>query len=172
MQLKLLAVLSVAAALAACKPAPANDQASRRMSDDSVRTLIDLRNADFSHHMMAGHGDSLVTFYAADASVMPPNMPAMHGTEAIRAGLNGMLAQGLPTAFSLRSENVVVSGDMAVERGRWTWTMPGPNNAVVSDSGKYLVHWHKQGATWVMMEDMWNSDAPMAPPAAPARRRS
>lgn len=165
-----LALVAGVAVIVAFRSAPQDNANSRQVSDDSVRSAIDANNNAFMQHMLAGHGDSVAALYANDANVMPPNMAPMRGMDAIRAGMNGMLQMTKPTSFTLKSENVVVDGPMAIERGRYTWSEPGPNNTVVSDSGKYLVHWHKVGDRWVMKDDMWNSDNP-PPPPAPARRR-
>ncbi len=169
-----LALVATAFAFAACKPAaPADNAMASPAATDSVKSGIDAMNHAFTQHMMAGHVDSVVALYASDATVMPPNMAPAHGTAAIKTMMDGMMAMGKPTSFTLRSENVVVAGPMAIERGRWTYGMMGPNNMAMADSGNYLVHWHNMGGKWMMMNDIWNSDHPaMAMPAAPARRRS
>lgn len=175
MRITNLALAAAAFAFAACKPpAPADGAMANQASTDSVKAGIDAMNRAYTQHLLAGHADSVAAMYAADATLMPPNMAPAHGAEAIRAALNGMMAMGKPTSFTMRSENVVVAGPMAIERGRWTYGMMGPNNMAMADSGNYLVHWHNVGGKWMLMDDIWNSDHPaMAmPAAAPARHRS
>ena len=160
-------------ALAACKPAAETpDQAQARMAaeGDSVKAGVTQMDNAFAEHMKAGHADSVAAFYADNASLMAPNMPAAHGAAAIKAALTSMLAQGKPTAFTLTPQEVSANGPMAIERGRYVF-----GSAMGVDSGKYLVHWHKIGGTWKIVDDIWNSDNPAMPmPAAPARgaRRS
>ena len=161
-------------ALAACKPAPQGDNPQAMQAHtDSVRTDIEAMNRQFAAHMMGGHVDSLVSMYTSDAHVMPPNMGTMAGTEAIRTGFTGMLAQGKPTAFALHTTSLTVVGDHAVEAGDYEYTMNGPNNQPVTDKGKYVVEWERQGGAWKLKNDIWNSDNPPMPmPAARPARRS
>lgn len=172
MRIRYFAVLALA--LAACKPQPETEAAaSARMSAeaDSVKLGVAEMNAAFANDMKAGNVDSLMVRYADDATVMAPNMPAAHGTAAIRAAFTGMLAMGKPTAFTLTADEVSANGPMAIERGHYSWTMMGPDNKPMTDNGKYLVHWHKIGGKWKIMQDMWSSDAAAMPmPAAPAAR--
>lgn len=153
---------------AACKPQPETaDQANARMSaeGDSAKAQLETMAATYARQLMAGHTDSLAMFYADNAVMMPPNMPTATGKENIRRALAGMFAQGAPTNVGLRVESVSANGPIAVERGRYSMVM-GP----VSDSGKYLIHWHRINGEWKMVEEMWNSDLPPQP-AAPAPRR-
>jgi ketosteroid isomerase-like protein len=166
-----IAVLAAAAALTACKPAPANDAAAMQASDDSVKTYIDNSNAAFSRAMVSGNMDTILMPYAPNATLMMPNMAPVSGADNIRAAMTGMMAEGKPTAFEIKSENVVVSGPMAIERGRYTMSYP-MGTATHADSGKFLVHWHNVGGKWVIVDDIWNSDLPPMVMPAPARRRS
>jgi ketosteroid isomerase-like protein len=170
MRIRYVAVLALA--LAACKPqAETEEAANARMSAeaDSVKLGAAQMNVAFANDMKAGNVDSLMSFYADDATVMAPNAPAAHGTAAIRAAFNGMMAMGKPTAFTLTSDEVSANGPMAIERGHYSWTMMGPDNKPMTDNGKYLVHWHRIGGKWKIVQDMWSSDAAAMPmPAAPA----
>jgi ketosteroid isomerase-like protein len=162
-----IAVAAAALVVAACKPQPETaEQANARMSaeGDSVKAQLEAMAATYARQMMGGHTDSLAMFYADNAVMMAPNMPTATGKENIRQALAGMFAQGAPTNVVLRVESVSANGPIAVERGRYSMVM-GP----VSDSGKYLIHWHRINGEWKMVEEMWNSDLPAAP-QPPARR--
>ena len=164
-----IALLAAAAVFAACKPA-ADNAAANQASDDSVKTTIDNMNAAFSRAIVSGNMDTILMAYAPNATVMMPNMAPVSGIDNIRAAMTGMLAELKPTAAELKSENVVISGPLAIERGRYRMSVP-MGNAVHADSGKYLVHWHNMNGRWVIVDDIWNSDLPPMPmPAAPRSR--
>ncbi|HEY2805009.1 MAG TPA: nuclear transport factor 2 family protein [Gemmatimonadales bacterium] len=161
--------------LAACKPPAETDEAANaRMSAeaDSVKTGVTMMDNAFASAMVAGNVDGMVANYADNATVMPPNMGPIHGKVAIKAGFTAMVSQGKPSRFVLSPGEVSANGPMAVVRGRYDWTGPGPNGVMASDSGSYLEHWHKMGGSWKLVDDIWASDLPPMPmaPAAPAAR--
>lgn len=154
--------------IAGCTPAAETaEQAEARMASETTaaRTAIEASNQSFMAHFGAGHGDSVAAFYAENGRVMAPNMPAAVGRAAIATAITAMGAA--KPALVLTTEEVSASGPMAVERGAYkiTLTLPGVP-APVTETGKYLVHWHKVGDKWMMVEDIWNSDLPL--PGAPA----
>ena len=144
----------------------------------SAKQAIDAANAQWPRLTSSGHADSIAEFYAADAGVMPPNMATMKGKEAIRAFFATINSIDPRPTLTLRAVNVVASGPVAVETGRWNWTFPAgaklPPGMAAVDSGKYIVRWEQQNGQWRMVDDIWNSDSPLptppAPPPAPARR--
>ena len=168
--------VAMAALLAAvaCQTAETPEQMRARMQteSDAARAAIEQAMAAFARHVGAGNADSVAALYADNAVLMPPNMAAATGRAAIREAFAGMLSGGAPTIhFTVQS--VVANGPLAVERGRYHLTMPAAaGQPAMADSGKYLVHWHKVGDRWMIQEDVWNSDAPAAPPEPAPRRRS
>lgn len=155
-------VLGVAAG---CTPkAETAEQAQARMASEatSARTEIEASNQMFMAHFNAGRGDSLAAIYAENGRVMAPNEPVAAGRTAIAASM-GMMGAMKPNLV-LTTESVVANGDLAVEAGTYKITLtppgaPGP----ITDTGKYLVHWHKVGDKWMMVDDIWNSDLPAVP---------
>ena len=166
-QICLAALLTAAFA---CKPAD---------TSASAKQAIDSANAQWPRLTSTGHADSIAELYAADAVLMPPNMPTVKGKDAIRtffAVINTI--EPRPT-LTLRAEMVIGTGASAVERGRWHWAFPAgatlPPGTPAVDSGKYIARWEQQSGKWVMVDDIWNSDTPLPtpppPPPAPAPRR-
>jgi ketosteroid isomerase-like protein len=155
--------------MAGCAPKPETpEQAEARMTADaaSARTAIEASNQQFVAHFNAGHGDSVAAFYTEDGRVMAPNMAVASGRQAIAASM-GMMAGA---TLVLTTEAVAANGPLAVERGTYKITLTPPGaTAPITDTGKYLVHWHKVGDKWMMADDIWNSDLPAAPPGPPAK---
>ena len=161
----LMAALGSFAVIAACQPAAETaEQAEARMASETAaaRTAIEAANAQMAAHMNAERYDSAAMVYADDARGMPPNMPADVGRAAILKSLQGMA--GMKATISFATTNVAVNGPLAVETGTYSFTgtppgAPGP----VTDTGKYMAHWHKMGDSWMIVENIWNSDMPAMP---------
>src|SRR5882762_4871920 len=107
------------AATFGCQAAPAKDTSAE------AKQAIDAANANWPRLTAAGHADSLAQFYHPSAVIMPPNMPATHGRDSIRAFfavLNTMSSP--PPVLTVRADSVWASGAMAVDLGRWTFAWP------------------------------------------------
>jgi ketosteroid isomerase-like protein len=120
-----------------------------------VAAAIRANTEVFDTAMRAGNVDGFMTFYADDAVLMPPNAPAFNGAENVRKFWGGLLAAGT-TDVDLTTDDVIVSGDLAVERGHFELTKP------FKDSGKYIVVWRNRGGKWQIVDDIFNSS--LAPP--------
>jgi uncharacterized protein (TIGR02246 family) len=169
----LTAMLAVLA-ISACRPraetpeaALARQAADQKAAETAIRPLVQ----HFVTHYNSGHADSLASFYAPDAHLMPANLPVVVGQAAIEAAFSQALAS--KGQLTLVTESITASGDLAVERGTYeeTYTPPG-SSTPVTDKGKYLAHWQRIGGKWLMVDDIANSDLPATPPpAAPPARR-
>jgi ketosteroid isomerase-like protein len=135
--------------------------------EDYIRTSAD----GFGQAMIAGDTETITSFYADDAVLMPAGMPRVDGADAIRSTYQEMHTTGLPTAFSLNPRTIVVAegGDMAYEEGTYSFTGPGPDGTTMTDGGKYLSVWKPTaGGEWKIAVTIWNSDQmPGGPPEAP-----
>jgi ketosteroid isomerase-like protein len=106
-----------------------------------------------------GDAAQVASIYADDAVLMPPNMPAIKGRQAIQQFWSGLGAFNI----SIMPESVTSHGDVAIERGTWELTAP------IKDGGNYVMTFRKQNGKWLAVNDIWNSDrAPMAPASASA----
>lgn len=162
-----------ALALAACTKTETPEQAQARMQAeaDSLRPILEAAGPNMSRWIAAKQSDSIAQLYASDAAIMPPNMPAVTGRDALKAMFDTAFAAGAMTlTFTVGS--VTANGPMAVERGtfRTSFTPTGASAPAMSGTGKYLTHWQKTDGQWLIAADIWNDDAPPAPPP-PARRR-
>ena len=159
-----LAVIALAALAAACQPAtPAG-------LTDADRAAIDSAGQTFVKNVLASDYTALVkAYYADDAILLPPNMPAATGHAAIEAVLRTFPPI---TAFTIQQEELAGTGDLAYQRGRYRMTLAPPGMAAIPDSGKYLEIWRKGAdGTWKIVRDMFNSDVPLPPPPADAAKK-
>lgn len=160
--LELLTATLLALALTACGgPAP---------SADADLTAIKAVNVAWNKDYNAGDGAAVAALYAEDAVLSVPGVPPMKGKEAISAyylkDVPSTIAAGVTVADDTASD-VGQSVDLA-----WQWgTYRNTNrDGAVIESGKYLTVFERRGGKWMIVRDMWNSDAATAaaPTAAPA----
>jgi Ketosteroid isomerase homolog len=94
---------------------------------------------------------------------MPPNQPPLVGREAIRQFWRQATGWG-KWEFSLKTQEVDVSGPIAVERGKYSVRFTAGSAAPMpsfSDRGNYLVHWRRQpDGTWRIVGDAPVSEMP------------
>jgi len=139
----------------ACQPA-----ADTAAEEQAIRGHTDSLNA-----WLVAHNDSAIAMMYADNAVqMPPGQENMSGREAIHQGYAGMWAMNPTLVLHPTTVSVSSSGDMAIVAGTWEFTGTTPAGTM-SDTGRYLEHWHKVDGHWQIVHDIWNSNNP--PPAAP-----
>ena len=158
----------IAAASAACqtsKPLSPADEAAVRAADSVYHAALS-----------AGNLDAAVAFFTADATVMPPNAPPVHGTDAIRQHFSGLIA-GTNFTVAVKSERVSGDGNLAYNIGSYhsTGTLKDSvKTPIPPEDGKYLqVLLRQPNGSWKAVADIWNANAAPAaptPPKAPARR--
>ncbi|HZQ71190.1 MAG TPA: nuclear transport factor 2 family protein [Terriglobales bacterium] len=123
-----------------------------------VETIIRNLTQDYCTAFNTGNYDQAASLYAPDASYMPPNRETAVGTRAIERLLRELGESGHQ---ELRYETlrVDVSGDLAVELGRYSVAIRQGNGTTVADRGKYLRAWRRVGA-WSIIADSSSSDLP------------
>lgn len=131
-------------------------------SQQSVRQIIEARNADLMKWYAAGDIDSVVTAFTEDARQMPSNAVPIVGREAIRRFWKDAVKNGTWT-FTLSTQAVTTSGPLAVERGTYVLNFaPGPNAPATmpgfTDRGNYLVEWRLEGGGWLIVNDLAASE--------------
>jgi len=144
----------------ACSPAASSSGAS---SDPAtVKAAIEATNARFLEAFKRGDKAGMLASYTDDAVLMMPNEPAWRGRSGIEKGLDGFLGQVSLKDGGTTTGDVMVSGDMAVETGTFTWTLQSKTGgADIKDQGKYLTVWKRQAdGSWKAVRDINNSDLP------------
>ena len=146
-----LMMLLAAACTAAPKPV---DTAA---DEQAIRDLVTAWNG----YIASQNDSAIAAIHAADAVIMPPNMPMLTGRDAIRQFWAGFWPA--KPELKLIPRDVAVAGDLAVESGIWSLSMiPGPDG-ISTDNGKYLVAWKRTAEGWKVIRDIYNSDNPPAP---------
>jgi uncharacterized protein (TIGR02246 family) len=138
-----------------------------RAADEA--TIKDL-DAQWSKTAGARDVDGTISYYADDASMLPPNAPIANGKAAIRADWAAFLVPGSAVSWEANKVEVARSGDLAYTLGDYQSTMKDAQGKLVMDRGKYVEAWKKQAdGKWKVVADIFNSDLPVTP-AAPEKK--
>jgi len=125
------------------------------------QTLRDL-DAQWSAAAGAKDVDKTVSYYAADAIVMPPNASRAMTKETIRSAWKEMLTSpGAAITWKATKVEVAKAGDLAYVSGTYEQLMTDASGNQAKDRGKYVEIFKKQtDGTWKVIVDIWNSDLP------------
>jgi ketosteroid isomerase-like protein len=130
---------------------------------DSKREADSLMNLsrEWSAKVASAPMNEWIDFWAEDAVMMPPGLPAVRGKAAIRQYVE---AAGKLPGFQIRWEPesafVSQSGDLAYMIERNVTTVNDPQGNPVTTYGKVVTVWRKDAdGSWRNIVDMWN-DAP------------
>jgi uncharacterized protein (TIGR02246 family) len=138
--------------------------ADTRSADEAT-----LKNLDAEWSKAAGAKDveKTASYYADDALVLPPNMPAIQGKASARSMWQGMFTvPGFGGGWKVTKVEVARSGDLAYVTGSYELSESDPGGKPSTDKGKYLEVWKKQAdGNWKCIVDMFNSDLPSLEPA-------
>ena len=156
--LPLVVLLSLLALATSCQTQTTAD--TRSTDETALRNL----DAEWSKAAGARNVDNTVSYYAADAVVMPPNIPALTTKEAIRGLWQSMLGSpGFSGGWTATRVEVARSGDLGYVSGNYEFTERDAGGAPMTDKGKYLEVWKKQSdGSWKCVVDMFSSDLPIA----------
>ena len=104
----------------------------------------------------AGDSATIASLYTEDAALLPPGGARVDGRPAIRDFWQGAIDSGM-VIDDLHAVEVEARGDVAGEVGVFTLDVPveGGRSKV---QGKYIVVWKRQGHTWQLHRDIWNTN--------------
>jgi ketosteroid isomerase-like protein len=130
------------------------------MGDESEKARLLARDREWARVAAEGRGvDEIVSYWADDAVVLPPGMPAIVGKDALRTYVEESLRiPGFHITWS--SDDVVFSpdGNLAYMLSRNSVTVPGPDGAAVATKGRAVTIWRKDArGEWRCAVDIWNA---------------
>ena len=144
------------------------DQMGGNNKDADTQAIRDA-DAAWAKTSAAHDVDGIVSYYADNAVVMPPNMPLMADKATIKAAWTGMMVPGNDLAWKTVNVEVSSSGDLGYCTGTYVATMKDAKGVVMNEKGKYTEVWRKQAdGKWKAVVDMWSADAPAVVASAPA----
>lgn len=125
----------------------------------ATRKAIEANAKTFVEEFGKGNAAAIAQMYAADAQVLPPNSAIVEGRANIQAFWKGAMDAGLKLT-SLTPTTITPAGNLVIETGKYVSTMPGAGGATVTEEGKYVVVWRREGRKWKIIRDIFNSDKP------------
>ncbi|MFN0009251.1 MAG: YybH family protein [Planctomycetota bacterium] len=148
-----LVALSACKSMECCEP-----QACTASLSKADRAAISANSAAWLKAVRAADWAATAAGYTTDAMLMPPNMPAISGREAIHE-----FFATFPPIVSMEVEDTEVGGccDVAYVRGTYRMAIAPPGMDTIHESGKYIEIRRKQAdGTWLKLRDMFSSDGP------------
>lgn len=154
-------------ALLACAPKAETDAVQQMGSANdpaTVQTAIDAQLARFVDAMKKGDTVTMHSVYTDDAVVLPPNAKIIRSRADHSAWDKAMFSAFSIPAASIKTSDLIVTGDYAIETGTYAMTLKPKTGKAMADTGKYVAVWKKQpDGSWKMIRDAFNSDLPATP---------
>lgn len=104
----------------------------------------------------AKDASALAAMYAEDATLMPPNQPAVSGRAAIRAWFEAVLPR--VATVKIAPARASVFEREAFEVGTFSSTAVGQSGPL--NTFKYVLLFTRSGRGWQIQCDIWNGDQP------------
>ncbi len=125
---------------------------------EAVNTLLE----QWVSAVNAGDIDGWSATLADDATVMPPNEPAVTGIESLRPWMVQTFFDPFNVQLSATFEDVQPSGDWVLARGSYELSLaPKDGGQVIEDSGKFVNIFKRQpDDSFKYAIVMWNSNNP------------
>jgi len=115
------------------------------------------KNQEFVDAFNAKHVQQILDLYADNSVFMPPNMPTLRGSDALKM-YYGDLFHGGATNLKLEVGEVSGHGPIAYQTGPYELDYAADGSK--HDRGKYLFVLRNMNGTWRLQYTMWSSDLP------------
>jgi ketosteroid isomerase-like protein len=135
---------------------PASAGRSGAVSFDlaAARKVIEENNERFTRAHVTGDSVLIDTMFTQDARVLPPGAGPVIGRTAI-AGLTRQYIESGVTEFREATTDFYGNEELLIDQGSYVMVY-GREKTV--ERGKYLNVWKKEGGTWKIYSNIWNTD--------------
>ena|SRR2546425_6206890 len=112
---------------------------------------------------LSGDVNALVSLYADDAILMPPNDTTLFGKDEIRSWWEEYFDFFRVTSSVETEREVTVAGDQVFDRSAFSATIvPKQHGARITDDIRSLVVWKREpDGGWKISHQIWNSTKPV-----------
>jgi uncharacterized protein (TIGR02246 family) len=131
-----------------------------REMNEKVKEAIAKANMKFSEKVRSGDAEGLASLYTEDTLLLPPNSARVVGRKGTQEFWGSAFRDMGVRDASLKTEELVGSGDTYTEIGNYTLMLRPTEQEAVEDKGKYVVVWKQTDEGWKLHRDIWNSDHP------------
>lgn len=150
-----------------CSPAsnetPAASASAAPSASDQTEARRQIEAAAIEIWQAVARGDSatILAHYADDALILGSGAPMLQGKPAVAAFLQGLFGGNTLRDVKGNVNDIMISGDLAVETGTYAMTIIPKNGNAVADKGKYIHVWKKSlDGSWKVVRYVPNSDIP------------
>jgi len=123
-----------------------------------VETTIRNLTQDFCMAFNTGNYDQAAALFAPDGVFMSPHQAPVSTNKLIERSLQNFAENGYQD-MRFETTRVECSGDIAVEIGRYRFTVHRADGSKITDEGKFLATWRRMGA-WRILATSWSSNLP------------
>jgi ketosteroid isomerase-like protein len=131
-------------------------------SSDSTEAVAAINKADSLWDVQSGlnSAEGWLSFYTADAIMMPPGEKLSSDTASRAASIKAMFAiPGAKLRFQATKTEVSKSADLGYSTGPYQLTYNDATGKEMHETGKFCETWKKQAdGTWKCIVDIWNAD--------------
>lgn len=152
---RIVAVAALALMAAGC--GGPQERAFTKADNDHIRQ----RTQELVAALNAKDTDKAAEFYAATATVMPPNEATIHGRDSVKLYFQTLVEAGVSDVL-MEPKDVGGEGQVAYANGTYAMTLKPKAGGEHRDRGKYLLILRNTGGQWRCEYSMWNSDLPPA----------
>jgi len=130
-------------------------------ADAAAGKAIQAADSAQAASLIKGDTAGAAAYYTDDAIVMPPNDKLAKGHAAIMKAIGNIFAAGRITRFATHREDLLLTGDYAIETLTYEMTLQPKAGKPVTDKGKGLTVFKKQtDGSYKAIRDIFNSDPP------------
>jgi ketosteroid isomerase-like protein len=91
-----------------------------------------------------------------DIRIMPSRVPDVVGKDGARAMFVSEMAMYKIPSLTINRQDLVVSGDHAIDIGTYEETLVPKTGAPIQASGRYMTIWRREGNEWRIIRFMLN----------------
>jgi len=125
----------------------------------AMRKVIEENNARFTRAHVTGDQALIDAMFTEDAKSLPPESEPVIGRAAISKLTADYIAFGV-AEFSEETTDFYGNEELLIDQGNYVMVY---GKDKTTEKGKYLNVWKKEGGTWKIYSNVWNTNAPPAP---------
>ena len=125
----------------------------------AMRKVIEENNARFTRAHETGDQALIDAMFTEDAKSLPSDSEPVIGRAAISKLTADYIAFGV-AEFSEETTDFYGNEELLIDQGNYVMVY---GKDKTTEKGKYLNVWKKEGGTWKIYSNVWNTNAPPAP---------
>lgn len=129
------------------------------LAQDDMKAYFQNKADKISELVKAKDHEAMLAMYVEDAYSLPSYEPILHGMKEFKAQAEKNKDMPMEMLeFQLTTIDVFGSENMKVEIGKYELVIKMPEMDNMPDKGKYMTIWVKDGDSWKIKADTWNTD--------------